>query len=160
MLILSVTLLLHYLGYGILVATTLAGMVLNLRYRKERDIPARAAVLRSLRPIGLLNPLGILIMLGTGIANMYLYGYGVLTSGWLTAKIIIFGFAAVMGISAGITSRKRAKLIETMAGNRAPDNAETLLASYDRSIGRFYLLMPLFLLLMLALSVYGRYGDY
>jgi hypothetical protein len=155
----EITLLFHLIGFGILLTVSLAGMILNSRYRKAPDLATKLVILRALRPIGLLSPIGMVVMLITGIGNMHSIGAGVLEYGWLTGKIFLFAIAVISGILFGITSRKRTQLIESMARNEGPAGAEALVKSYDAQIGLFYVVLPLLLLVILALSVYGRFGG-
>ena len=155
----ELTLLFHFLGFGLLMTTTVAGLIINSQYRKAADIQSKATILRTMRPIGLLSPLGILIMLITGIGNMHGLGVGLFTLGWLSAKIIFFAIAAISGIVFGIQSKKRGALVGQMANGTAPANAGDLVKAYDKQVNLSYLVMPLLLLIILWLSVYGRLGG-
>ena len=155
----ELTLLFHFLGFGLLMTTVVAGLIINGQYRKAADLQSKATILRTMRPIGLLSPLGILIMLITGIGNMHALGVGLFTLGWLSVKIMFFAIAAISGIILGIQSKKRGALVGLMAAGNAPAKAEELLKSYDRQVNLSYLVMPLLLLIILWLSVYGRLGG-
>lgn len=155
----QITLLFHLIGFGVLLTVSLAGIILNSRYKKAPDLQAKLVLLRALRPIGLLSPIGMAIMLITGIGNMHSIGAGVLEYGWLTGKIFLFAIAVISGILFGITSRKRTQLVEAIGRNEAPSGSDQLLKSYDAQIGLFYIVLPLLLLVILWLSVYGRFGG-
>lgn len=155
----EINLLIHFLGFGLLVTINVAGFILNRQYRKAPDLQTKATILRALRPIGLLSPLAILIMLVTGIGNMHFLGLGILDMGWLTAKIIFFAIAAISGILMGVISRKRGKLVGEMAAGKAPANADQLLRSYDRQIALSYVVMPVLLISIVWLGIYGRLGG-
>src|SRR5258706_288177 len=103
-------LLFHLIGFGLLATTAVAGLFLHLQYRKAPDLKAKAALLRAMRPIGLLSPVAVLILLVTGIGNMHAIGAGLLTLGWLTAKIIFFAMAVISGALVSIKSRQRSAL--------------------------------------------------
>ena len=154
----EITLLLHFIGLGLIITTIAAGSILNAQYRKSTDLQSKATILRALRPVGLLSPVGMLIMLITGIGNMHSLGLGLLTLGWLTAKIIFFAIAVFSGVLFSIISRKRGSLIQQMVAGNAPGNADELLKGYDRQVGLSYFVMPLLLLIILYLSVLGRLG--
>ena len=152
-------LLFHFIGFGILVTINIAGFILNSQYKKASDLQSKAILLRALRPIGLLSPIGILIMLITGIGNMHMLGLGVLSVGWLTGKIIFFAIAAISGIIFGITSRKRGALVAQMLAGTAPSDANQLLSGYDRQVSLSYIVFPVLMLIILWLSIYGRLGG-
>jgi hypothetical protein len=155
----EINLLIHFLGFGLLVTINVAGFILNRQYKKAPDLQTKATILRVLRPIGLISPVAILIMLITGIGNMHFLGLGVLDMGWLTAKIIFFAIAAISGVLMGIVARKRGKLVGEMAAGRAPAEAEQALQSYDRQISLAYVVFPILLIIILWLSIYGRLGG-
>jgi len=154
-----VILLLHFLGFGLLVTVNAAGFIINRQYKKAPDLQSKAVLLRAMKPIGLLSPIGVLIMLITGIGNMHALGLGILDLGWLTAKIIFFAIAVISGIVLGIQSGKRGKMVQQMIQGQAPANANELLNSYDRQVSLSYIVMPLLIIIILALSVYGKLGG-
>ena len=98
-------------------------------------------------------------MLLSGIGNMRLLGYGLLDLGWLTAKIIFFAIAVISGALFGIVARKRGALVQIMAAGTAPANAQETLSGYDRQVSLFNIVMPILLLIILWLSIYGRLGG-
>ncbi len=155
----EISLFLHFIGFGLFVTVNVAGFILNRQYKKAPDIQTRAVIVRASRPVGLLSPVASLLMLLTGIANMRNLGYGILDVGWLTAKIIFFAIAVISGIIFGMQAAKRGKLIHAMAAGNSPQNASDLLAGYDRQITLSYLVMPILLLIILSLSIYGRLGG-
>jgi hypothetical protein len=155
----ELTLLFHFIGFGILMSTLIGGFILDRQYRKAKDLQSKAVILRSSKPIGLLSPIGILIMLITGIGNMHALAVGLLTFGWLSAKVILFAIASISGITFGIIARKRGALVGKMAAGTAPADAEATLKNYDNQASIFYIVMPLLMLMILSLSVYGRLGG-
>lgn len=155
----ELTLLFHFLGFGLLVTATVAGFMLDRQYRKAPDLSAKATILKASKPIGLIGPVGILVMLITGIGNMHALGLGLLTVGWLSAKIIFFAIASISGILFGIIARKRGVLVGQMAANKGPVGAEAALKSYDNQMALFYVVMPVLMIIIVYLSVYGRLGG-
>jgi hypothetical protein len=151
-------LVIHFFGFGLLVTINVAGFILHRQYLNAADLQAKAVILKASRPIGLLSPLALGIMLITGIGNMHSIGVGLLDLGWLTAKIGVFAVAAISGVLMGITARKRGALVGQMAAGKAPENASALLSGYDKQIGLFYVVLPLLLVLIVCLAVYGRLG--
>ncbi len=67
----ELTLLFHFIGFGLLVAIQVAGFILDSHYRKATDLQTKATLLRALKPIGLLSPIAIVLQLVTGIGNMH-----------------------------------------------------------------------------------------
>jgi len=154
----ELSLLFHFIGFGLLMTTTVAGLFLHLQYRKVQDIRSKMLLLRALKPIGLLSPVAMGIMLITGIINMSEIGVGIFTLGWLTAKIGFFAIAIVSGVLFSMKSRKRAALAQKIVSGTAPPYAEEMLDELDKQLLLFYVVMPLLLLVIVYLSVWGRLG--
>jgi len=152
--------LLHFLGFGLLFSTLVAGWMLHGQYKKAIDYSTKAIILRLLRPIGLLSPVGILLMLLTGIGNMHVRGLGVFTESWLSAKIVVFIIATINGLVFGARAGKRARLISQMADGSAPHGTDGTINALDKQIRLFYIFQTALLLIILALSIVkpGRYG--
>lgn len=155
----EIFLIMHFLGLGLLIATLIPGYIVDSQYRRATDIQTKATLLRALRPIGLLSPLAVLVMLVTGIANMRSLGVGLFDLGWLTAKIIFFALAVISGALFGVKAQKRGKLIQQIAKGEAPPDAESQLKEFDRQQRLFYIVQPILLLIIISLSVYGRLGG-
>jgi hypothetical protein len=151
-------LIVHFFGFGTLVTVTLAGFILNRQYRKASDLKTKALILRTAKPIGLLSPFAILLMLITGIGNMHAIGVGLFDLGWLAYKIVFFAIAAISGILFGIKARKRGILVHQMAEGTAPVDAAVTLKGYDTQMSLFYVVMPLLMILIVSLAVFGRLG--
>jgi hypothetical protein len=151
-------LLFHLVGFGLLATVSVAGIFLHLQYRKAEDIRVKATILRAMKPIGLLSPVAVLIMLVTGIGNMISISVGLLTLGWLTAKIIFFALAVVSGVLFGMKSKQRGALVEKMIAGNAPPYSPEMLQALDKQIVLFHVVTPLLLLVILYLTVIGRLG--
>jgi hypothetical protein len=155
----EVTLLLHFIGLGLLVTSSVAGVLLHRQYRKSSDLKTKAIVLRSARPFGLLSPVAMLLMLVTGIGNMHALGVGILDLGWLSAKLVVFAVAVVGGVVLGIVARKRGALVHAMSMGDDDPNAQARLASLDTALVAGYVIMPVLLIVIIYLSVVGRLGG-
>jgi len=152
-------LMLHFFGLGLLVTSMVAGFILNNQYKKAKDLPTKATILRSLKPIGLLSPFASLIMLISGIGNMHMLGYSILElPGWLAYKIVFYALAVISGILFGVKGKKRGALIQQMSAQTAPANADELLRGYEKQITLSYIVMPIIFLIILYLSILGRLG--
>ena len=153
------TLFFHFIGLGLLVTTTVAGYLLNGQYSKAGDYESKAIILRALRPIGLLSPVAIVLMLLSGIGNMHVLGFTVLDlPGWLAYKIVFFALALISGILFSIKSRKRGKLIGQLAAGNAPERAEETLRGLDQQISLFYPVLAILFIIIVLLSIVGRLG--
>jgi uncharacterized membrane protein len=147
----------HFLR--LLFSTLVAGWMLHGQYKKATDFSTKAMVLRLLRPIGLLSPVGILLMLLTGIGNMHVRGLGLFTESWLSAKIVVFVIAMINGLVFGARARKRARLISQMADGSAPHGTDGTINVLDKQMRLFYIIQFVLLLIILTLSIVkpGRY---
>jgi hypothetical protein len=150
----------HLLGFGLITTSLVAGWILERRIRKTGDWNQKLLLLSASRTIGMLSPIASLIMLLTGIANIVnVFGTSfsvVYSVGWLAAKIILFAFMLVNGAVFGpILSRKRTKLIRSIASQSAPADAEAAVTIYGKNLSTFYFVQTLLLLVILFLSVWG-----
>jgi hypothetical protein len=149
----------HFIGFGLLLTTTVAGYILNRQYKKATDVEAKLVILRSIKPIGIISPIAMLLMLITGIGNMHSLGYTLLDlPGWLAYKIILFAIAFISGILFAVKSRKRVIVFQEIATGKSTTHGEQTMASYDQQINLFYLVSAVLLALILFLSINGRLG--
>jgi hypothetical protein len=155
----ELTLLLHFIGFGLLMTAAVAGFILDRHYHKATDLVSKAAILKASKPIGLLGPTGVVIQLLSGIGNMHALGFNLFETQWLLIKVIVFAVAATTGITFGIMAKKRGMLVGQMAAGKAPADAAATLQGYDGKLGIFHLVMPVFLIVIICLSIYGRLGG-
>lgn len=146
--------LLHLIGFGLLMTTLVAGAILEIQYRMAKDLQSKAVILRALKWIGLLSPFASLILLVSGIGNMMVRQYTLFTPGWLTGKIMFYAFAVISGIIFGVKSRRRGALVKSMIQGSAPPYAEELLIKQSKQLTAFYVVLPIVLLVILALTVW------
>jgi uncharacterized membrane protein len=156
---LIINLLFHLLGLGLLMTTLMGGVILEVQYRNTKDVQVKANVLKSLRPIGLMSPVGMVVMLVTGILNMNFVGAGILTYGWLTAKIIFFALLVISGIIFAIQSQKRGNMVRKLSTGGGPADAASQLKKYNGQVTLFYIVMSLLIVLILLLSIIGTQGG-
>ena len=154
MFFLQISLLVHFVGIGMLFTTIFAGWILNARARKAPDWKSRLVVLKLLRPIGILSPAGVVVMLGSGIANMHFTNMGLFTASWLTLKLVFFALAVISGILFGVRGTQRTRLVEQLAGGSAPESAERTLAGLEHQQRFFFLVQTVLILIILALSIF------
>lgn len=151
---------LHLLSFGVLVTTLLAGFILDRKLRSEKNLDLKIYVGTIARMIGLLSPLAALLLLLSGIGNIYNRYAGATISwfqeGWLVAKIMFFALMLLNGVVYGPKlSRSRMNLLKAIRDQTAPPEAEKLLASVNRQLTLFYLVQTVLLLVILYLSVFG-----
>jgi hypothetical protein len=156
----SITFLLHLVGFGVLSTSLLAGFIIDRKFRAQTDYNLKLYTSGIGRTIGLLSPVATLLLLITGIGNIHNHYYGSTLSwyseGWLVAKIILFVIAVLNGMLYGPSlTRSRTTLVKALSEKSAPDNAEESIRSYNTQISLFYLVQAVLVLLILFLSVFG-----
>ena len=107
----------------------LGGWIIERRIRAEKDWNQKLYIGKISRRFGLLSPIASVVMLLTGIVNIFnLYNGNInlwYTEGWLIAKIILFAFLLVNGAIFGpILIRRRTKLMQGIAEKTALEDAE------------------------------------
>lgn len=150
----------HIVGVGLLFVIIFGGWAVNRKVVSENDIRLKLYVSSSMRTLGLLSPFVTLILLVTGIGNIFnrylgteLHWY---SEGWLVAKIIFFAIAVVNGSLFGaMLSRKRNQLLKSIEEQKAPADAESLLKGLSRQFALHYAVQILLLVIIVLLSTFG-----
>jgi len=150
----------HIVAVGLLFVVVVGGWLLHRKIVHEKDMHLKLYVSTSGRVIGLLSPFVTLLLLVTGIGNIYnrylgsdLHWY---SEGWLVAKIIFFAIAVVNGAVFGaMLARKRTALLQSIDQQVAPANADTLLKDFNRQFSWHYVVQFLLLALIILLSTFG-----
>lgn len=149
----SISIFIHYLGIGVLITSILGGFIIHNSYRKSSNINDQLVILKILRPIGLLGPIGLGIMLISGIGNLIFLGFAsqdVISQRWLMEKLFMFFLVLIIGLYSGIRSKKRAKLIEQIiSGN---ENAKIEKQKFDKTSNTFLIIQTILLLAILFRS--------
>jgi len=156
----SISFLLHLVGFGMLFTTILAGFVIDRKFRGQTDYTMKLFTAQIARTIGLLSPFAAVLLLATGIGNIHnryldssLSWY---SEGWLVAKIILFAVSLLNGMIYGPRlTRNRTALVKSLSDHSAPPDAEQLLRSLNNQITLFYLVQTTLMLIILVLSVFG-----
>jgi hypothetical protein len=156
----SVTFLLHLIGFGLLFTTILAGFIIDRKFRSQSDYNFKLFAAQIARTIGLLSPFAAILILASGIGNIHNRYLGSPLSwydeGWLVAKIILFAVSLLNGMIYGPRlTRTRANLVKSLSEHSAPQNAEELIRSCNNQITLFYFVQTLLLLLIVFLSIFG-----
>jgi uncharacterized membrane protein len=156
----SINFIFHIIGFGFLFTALLGGWILERRIRSEKEWNQKLFVGKISRRFGLLSPIASIIMLITGIINIFnMYDGNInlwYTEGWLIAKIILFAFLLINGAVFGpILIRRRTKLIQKISEKTAPEDGEATFKIMSKSISTFYFVQFLLLMIILYLSVAG-----
>jgi uncharacterized membrane protein len=156
----SVNFIFHLIGFGFIFTSLLGGWILERRLKAEKEWNQKLFVGKISRRFGLLSPIASIIMLLTGIVNIFnLYNGNIhlwYTEGWLIAKIILFAFLLINGAVFGpILVRRRTKLMQGISEKTAPEDAAATIKILNKSISTFYLVQFLLLMIILYLSVAG-----
>lgn len=144
----------HLIGFGMIAALLFSGPILERRFKRAETLDAKVAVQRVLKSVGLLSPLAVLLLLATGIGNMYFTGLGPFKAGWLTAKIIFFAIAVINSAMAGARGGQRRRLLERLALGENVPNALPEMQRYNKQQSIFYLIQTFLILVILVLSVF------
>jgi uncharacterized membrane protein len=156
----SINFLFHLVGFGLIFTSLLGGWMVERRFRSEQDWNQKLFIGKISRRFGILSPIASLIMLLTGIINIFnLYNGNIslwYSEGWLIAKIILFAFLLINGAIFGpILIRRRTKLVQSIAEKNPSKDAETHYNILSKSITTFYLVQFLLLIIILCLSIAG-----
>ena len=156
----SINFLFHLIGFGLIFTALLGGWILERRIRAEKEWNQKLFLGKISRRFGVLSSLSFVIMLLTGIVNIFSMYNGninlLYTEGWLIAKIILFAFLLINGAVFGpILVRRRTKLIQGISEKTAPEDAEATIKIMNKSISTFYLVQFLLLMIILYLSIAG-----
>jgi len=156
----SINFLFHLIGFGFIFAALLGGWILERRMKAEKEWNQKLFVGKINRRFSLLSPIASIIMLFTGIVNIFNMYHGNITlwytEGWLIAKIILFAFLLMNGAVFGpILIRRRTKLMQRILEKKELENAEATIKIMNKSISTFYLVQFLLLMIILYLSVAG-----
>jgi uncharacterized membrane protein len=156
----SISFLFHLIGFGLVFTSLFGGWLIERRIRAEQDWHQKLYVGKIGRRFGLLSSIASVVMLLTGIINIFnLYNGNInlwYDEGWLIAKIILFAFLLINGAVFGpIIIRRRTKLMQGIAEKTASDDAESNYKILSKNITTFYLVQFLLLIIILCLSVAG-----
>ena len=156
----STNFLFHLIGFGLIFTSLLGGWIVERRIRSEQDWNQKLFIGKIGRRFGLLSPIASIIMLLTGIINIFNLYNGNITrwysEGWLIAKIILFAFLLINGAIFGpILIRRRTKLMQGIAEKNPSNDAGSNYKILSKSITTFYLVQFFLLIIILCLSIAG-----
>lgn len=155
----EINLLFHMMGFGFLSTTLIGGGILEVQFRRTKEESTKVIISRSMKAIGLLSPIAILVLLVTGIINMSLNHFTLLQlPGWLAFKIVFFTLLIINGVLFAIQSRKRNILLQKVSEGEASNTVTGILLGIQKQITLFYVVLALLILLILYLSITGVTG--
>ena len=154
----SIIFYLHLLGFGLMAAVVAMGWFLNLRLTASQSQDVRISIESMMRTPLLLFPLAALLLLTTGIGNIFNLYYGTLTlwyqQGWLVIKIILFGVMLVNGTVFGpLVNSKRMRFVRK--GSDATEEDEKNLSFLNKQMNWFYTVQSVLLLGIVFFSAFG-----
>ncbi len=156
----SINFFLHLISFGLIFTSLLGGWLIERKFRSEKSWEQKIFIGTISRPFGLLSLVASVLMLLTGISNIFIIYEGNITlwytSGWLIAKIILFAILLVNGAIFGPTLlRRRTKLIQPLISETPSEEIENNIKVLNKSISTFYLVQFFLLMIILYLSVVG-----
>ncbi|MEX2116734.1 MAG: hypothetical protein WEB37_07600 [Bacteroidota bacterium] len=156
----SFVFLLHLVGFSLVSAMVVTGWILNNRFMNETDLSLKLYVGGISRVFVFLSPFTALLLLVSGIGNIYNLYYGTSVAwyeeGWLVIKVVLFGVMLVNGLIFGpIMSRKRMKVVQEMIEGGVNDSNTKQLNDLNTQMRWFSLVQSVLLLGILFFSAFG-----
>lgn len=150
----------HLLGFGLLAATVFAGWFLNSRFAGSEDSNDKIVIGKLMRSLGFMLPVAALVLLVTGIGNIFNLYFGTprlwYQQTWLVIKIILFGVMLVNGTLFGPSlGKKRMQLIHTIAEESATEQDQQKLRYLNRQMTWFFVVQVVLLAGIVFFSAFG-----
>lgn len=150
----------HLLGFGLMTTSIAIGWFLNFRFTASQGHDVRESVESMMRTTFVLFPIAALLLLATGIGNIFNLYYGTpllwYQQGWLVIKIILFGVMLVNGTVFGpLTNRKRMKIIRNTAEDAATEAGQKNLKYLNKQMNWFFTVQTVLLLGIVFFSTFG-----
>ena len=156
----SFVFLLHLIGFSLVSAIVVTGWILNNRFIRETDLSLKLYVGGISRVFVFLSPIAALLILVSGIGNIYNLYYGTPVSwyeeGWLVIKVVLFGVLLVNGMIFGpMMSGKRLKVVQEMMESGVNEANTKQLTDLNSQMRWFSLVQSVLLLGILFFSAFG-----
>ncbi len=154
------TLLFHFIGIGLLFTALFGSWIVGGQYRSAPDWQTKALHLKTLRRIGLMSPIGIVIMLLSGIGNMTLgpHKYTLFSDGWLSAKLALFLVAIIIGGLSSVQAMRRSRTVSRLAAGETEKVDEHSLHTVETQLKISSTLQFLLILAIIMLSIVRPLG--
>lgn len=151
---------LHIVAVGMISAVVVGGWVLERRLQKEPDRLLKQHTGTLIRSIGLVSPFAAVLLLLTGIANIFNVYWGTdrawYNQPWLVTKLVLFAILVVNGSLLGPVLNKRRMEMFRAAGADPSDEPDVPgLTFLNKQISWYYLVQSLLLLAIIYLSTFG-----
>lgn len=150
-----VSLLVHFVGIGLLFTALIGTWVVGGIYRAAPDWQMKALHLKTLRRLGLMSPIGVVVMVVTGIGNMTLgpYTYTLFSDAWLSAKLALFVVSILLGILSTFQAMRRSRAVNRLAAGETAKVDEGSLRGIETQLKISSTLQFLLILAMILLSI-------
>lgn len=148
-------LLIHLLGYGLLMSVLVATPILEWYLRRANSYQEASKLSRIVSRVGLLSPIAAVILLVSGIMMMTRYEWGIFTHGWLTGKLLIFLVMVITGAYASMNIGKERREIyqKLIDGTDDPKLPGEILRIHNRQ-SQYTRIQTVFMLMILIFSVF------
>ncbi|HXX63250.1 MAG TPA: DUF2269 family protein [Bacteroidota bacterium] len=150
----SWSLLIHLIGFAMLFTSVLGAWILRAHYGGTTEWRTKVTILRVVRSFGLLSAVAVVLMLLSGLGNVYALGLTAQMPGWLQVKLILFVLAWAAGILSAVGGRRRAVLVVQIAEGNAPQDAPARALSMDARANVILVVQSALLLAIVILSVF------
>ncbi|MGC8595507.1 MAG: hypothetical protein ACP5US_06650 [Candidatus Kryptoniota bacterium] len=156
---LTMSIVFHLVGAGMIFTVLLAGPIVEANFRWENDVRMKQHAAKLLRSIGLLSPFGALILVLSGITNMVILDitFASLFGGsatWLGVKLILFVILLIIGMTVNPKiSRQRAAVLDQMTQINPPESGTDTLASLNARQTISFLFQWIIVVLILLLTI-------
>lgn len=152
---LPIVLLIHLLGYGLLISVLVATPILEYYLRRAESYEHALKLANIVSKIGLLSPIAALMLIVSGVSLMNLFGYGLFTHAWLTGKLLVFLVMIVSGAysSMDIGKQRRSIYNDLIDGKDNPKLPGELLRAHNRQ-SQYTRIQSIFMLMILIFTVY------
>ncbi len=149
------SLLVHFIGIGLLFTALIGSWLIGGVYRSATDWKTKALHLKSLRRIGLMSPVGIAVMVVSGIGNMTLgpHKYTLFSDGWLSAKLALFVVAILLGALSSVQAMRRTKTVNRLAAGETEKIDEHVIRSAETQLKISSAVQFLLILAIIMLSL-------
>ena len=156
---LTISLLFHLIGVGMIFTLLFAGPIIESNFRWESDVRMKLHAAKLLRNIGLLSPFGALVLVISGVGNMVALGvsFGDLfgRAAWLGLKILVFIILLAMGMALSPkAARQRLMLLEHMSQPNPPDDIDEKMDSVDKRQTIFFAVNWVLIIMILLLTLF------
>lgn len=156
----SFSFVLHLIVFGMVAGTLLSNFILDRKLRAEKDWGRRLYIGGLMRTFGALAPYNVILLILTGLANMYNRYLGApypwYEEQWLVIKLVCFVVLVfnAMFIVPKI-GMKCGMLIKSVVDKSAPANSDAQFAAYNRKVSIIFMVQTTLLLAIVILLSLG-----